>query len=524
MKRWFSFALLFALLFAAAIPAAASRPTGLQQDGGPQPKPPTGGSIIYLPLVRHSNQAYTVTGQVKNAQDEPVAGVVVRDETGQSAITDGNGVYRLQVSEGQRRLTPSSPAQRAQAGSAAGYLFEPASVQVQVQQNLDGQDFTALNACANVIPNPSFETVPFYWNPISGNANGYTPYYTSERANTGFYSGFTGIRDVQPNAQSWSRFRTHEITIPSTASDATLTLALWPKSTDPTFKPQPAPPQQVGFDTESPDAPLIGDDAQYVAVLNTSNEVLAWVYWVRLNNQAWVVTPSISLMAWRGRTIKLEIGSYNDGYMGVTSAFIDDVNLSLCPGGTPGVCSNVLLNSNFEGGGGWLVRPANIPSAYTTEYAYSPAWSMRNGIPLWSANPLPYQWTTSEFYQPFTIPSDAYYARLRMRLLPRGAYYSSWYSTSQVAAMQAAVDEDYDPQALAASEAQYAFLMDASGTYDLKMLFKWYSLSANYWLYREYDLTAYRGQTLSVLFGAANDGWGSNTSLYVDEVYLEVCK
>jgi hypothetical protein len=530
MKRWFSFALLLALLLGAAVPAAASTPAGLDQDGDPQPKPPSaGGSIIFLPMVRAANQSYTVTGQVKNAQDLPLAGVTVRDDAGHSAITDSNGVYRLAVNAGQRLLVPSNSAQRTQAPATTGYTFEPASAQVNVTQNLDGQDFTALLACENVVPNPGFETVPFYWNPISGNANGYTPYYTSEKANTGSYSGFTGIRDVQPNTSSWSRFRTHNITIPSTASDASLTLALWPKSTDPTFKPQPIAPQQTGFDTEAPDAPQLYDDAQYVAVLDSNNNVLAWVLWTRLNDQAWVTTPTISLMAWRGRTIKLEIGTYNDGYGGVTSTYVDDVNLSLCPGGAPGTCTNSLLNSNMEADDGWIARPANIPSTYTTEYSYSPSYSARNGIPLWAANPYPYVFTTSEFYQPVSIPAAAYYARLRMRLLPRGAYYSGYYSAAEAqpsASLAPALDtgSQYDPQALAAAEAQYGFIMDSSGTSDLKMLFKWYSLNSAYWLYREYDLTAYRGQTISVLFGAANDGWGTNTSLYVDDVYLEVCQ
>ncbi len=529
MKQVFSIVMLFVLLLGAAVPAAASTPAGLNQDGSPpvpadpQPKSSaSAGQIIFLPLVRSADQ-YTVSGQVKDAQDVPLPGVPVRDDAGHTAITDSNGVYRLSVAPGQRVLVPSSPAGLALAPAAGGYTFEPATAQVNVTQNLDGQDFTALLACENVIPNPSFETVPYYWNPISGNSGGYTPYYTSEKANSGSWSGFAGIRDVQPNVNSWSRFRTHTITIPSTATDASLTLALWPKSTDPTSKPQSAAPQQTGFDTEAPDAPQIYDDAHYVAVLDANNYVLSWVLWTRLNNQAWYTVPAISLLSWRGRTIKLEIGVYNDGLGGVTSAYIDDVNLTLCPGGTTGTCSNYLLNSNFEGADGWLARPAKIPSVYTTEYAYSPVRSGLNGIPLGTPNPFPYEFTTSEFFQPVTIPADSYYARLRMHLLPRGAYYSGYYTAAQ-AQPAAETSTAYDPQALAASEAQYAFLMDSTGAYDLKMLFKWYSLSSAYWLYREYDLLAYRGQTIGVLFGAANDGWGTNTALYVDEVYLEICR
>jgi hypothetical protein len=56
------------------------------------------------------------------------------------------------------------------------------------------------------------------------------------------------------------------------------------------------------------------------------------------------------------------------------------------------------------------------------------------------------------------------------------------------------------------------------------MLFKWYHENLAYWLSRQFDLTNFRGQAISVLFGAANDGWNGNTALYVDDVYLEVCR
>jgi hypothetical protein len=516
MKRIFYLSMIFVFFMGVAAPAAASEP---------QPSQPNGDLLhVYLPLVVRTGTTYDVTGQIKDAQDNPVAGVTVKDSAGHSAVTDANGQYQMKAAAGSQELSASK----------TGFNFLPSSVQVTINQNLSGQDFTAVAACANVIPNPSFETVPFYWNPISGNANGYTPYYTSENAATGLYSGFTGIRDYQPNLVSWSRWRTHEISIPTGVLSATLTLAMWPKSTesilfkagttkDVNLAEESLELPPTGFDTESSNVPPIAGDGQYAAVIDRyTNEVLQWLFWVRKNDQAWITNTPISLAAWAGKTIKLEIGTYNDGYGGVSSAFFDDINVSICTG-TIGVltCSNVLLNSNMEGAGGWLALPAVIPSDYSTSFYYSPVRSVKNGVDPLSVYPLPYgTWQTSEFYQPVTIPATAYTARLRALLLPRSNQY---YYDARPETLQADTSEAYDPKALAASEAQYGFVMDSTGLVSQKMLFKWYAYNSAYWLYREFDLASYRGTTISVLFGAANDGWGGNTALYVDDVTLEVC-
>ena len=95
--------------------------------------------------------------------------------------------------------------------------------------------------------------------------------------------------------------------------------------------------------------PQLAGDGQFVAVTDQIGTIKALLVWVVQNDQAWVSFGPLSLLPWAGQTIKLEIGSYNDGFGGVTSAFVDDVNVSVCPGGTiaPG-CSNLLLNSDFE--------------------------------------------------------------------------------------------------------------------------------------------------------------------------------
>lgn len=505
MKKFLYLTTILVLCMSIATPVVA-------QDNGPVPDQP--GDLqprVYLPAVMLMMPSYTVAGQVKDAQDIPLSGVTVKDISGRTVTTNINGQYSMVVTGGNQKLSPSK----------VGYNFDPVIAQVKINQNLSGQNFTAVAACDAPILNPSFEVVPYYWNPISGNANGYTPYYTAVRANTGSYSGFTGIPQGQLNLVSWSRFRTHEITIPLTATSADVNLYLWPQSSEVIVKAEQKMPDVVGFNTESPDAPVLAGDAQYVAAIDTANNVLAWLVWDHRNDQAWVSYGPLSLLPWAGSTIKLEIGTYNDGAGGgVSSAYVDDVNVSVCPGGavSPG-CSNLLLNSNFEAATDWVIKTATYPSAYTTEFAYSGSQSMRSGISLSIPNPFPNIWTTSEFYQPVTIPADAYLAQLRVRLLPRSA---EWYAAD--APVVAESNNTYDPEALAAAEAQYGFIMDTTGLNTRVMLFKWYHENSAYWLYRQFDLTNFRGQAISVLFGAANDGWNGNTALYVDDAYLEVCR
>jgi bacillopeptidase F (M6 metalloprotease family) len=41
---------------------------------------------------------------------------------------------------------------------------------------------------------------------------------------------------------------------------------------------------------------------------------------------------------------------------------------------------------------------------------------------------------------------------------------------------------------------------------------------------RQYDLSSYLGQTVTLYIGARNDGDGDTAALYVDDVVLEICQ
>ena len=512
MKRLFYLAMVFGLLLSLAPPALAGPVIGTGQDGGPPPRSPDGPTVLFVPLLRAPKQ-YTIEGQVKDAGDAPLSGVVVSSDSGKKTTTDADGVYSMKVLAGQRVFSASK----------SGYKLDPKAAAVNVKQDMHNLNFSAAAACINPVPNGDFETWYYYWNPISGNANGFTPVYSTEQANSGTVSGKSGIPASLPsvNRVSWSRWRSHEFIIPAAATSADVSMFVWPRTSESIVLARETP-RQVGFDTESPDAPFFPGDMQYIAVIDKYNHVLGWIWDARWNDQAWITTGTLSMLAYAGHEVKLEFGTYNDGLGGVTSAYFDDVVVNICSDDiTLSGCDNILLNSELtDGGGGWTISPANIPSVYTTQYFFSGPNSMQNGVPVGAVNPFPFQWTTSEFWQPTTIPVpvNAYYARLKMRLLPRSTDLWGFHL-----AEQAALDKATELNASLAAESQYGHIRDTANTATLRLLFSWFPCDSYNWLYREFDLLDFRGQSIAVLFGAANDGWDGNTALYVDDVYLEVC-
>jgi len=491
-------------------PASAGSPIPVMQEDDPPPS--LSGEIrLYLPMVVKPSQFFTISGQVKDSDDLPISGVTITSDSGESTFTDINGVFLFQVPDGERQITASKP----------GFELDPSPAWLKLDQNMYNINFSAAAGCHYPIPNPSFEIVPLYWNPISGYANGYTPYYAMyEQAHTGVVSGFTGIKPWWPNKPSWSRWRSHEIYIPSTATSADVNLHFWPWTTEVPLAPEMEvqTPLKPGMNMDDLDLPE-GSDFQYMAVINTNNDILGVLWTARLNDQAWIYTGVMDLLPWMGHTIKLEFGSYNDGIDGVTSAYFDDVFVSVCKPDVPApTCSNLLVNPNFEAGTGWTISASASPSSYTSMYYFSPFHSMLSGIPVEVPYPAPGEWRIGEFHQNVTIPANAYYARLKVRLLPRTS--DPWgYHIEEQAAMEA-MDKQFAPDR---TVSQYGHVRNEANTTTLRQLFKWFPINSAYWQFRDFNMMEFRGQTVGILFGAMDDGFWGNTALYVDDAYLYVC-
>ena len=109
-----------------------------------------------------------------------------------------------------------------------------------------------------------------------------------------------------------------------------------------------------------------------------------------------------------------------------------------------------------------------------------------------------------------------------MRLKPRSSDLLG-YKVEEQAAIDSLLARGQLPEA---TESQYGYLCtDCNGTSPTTShtLFFWPSIDSANWLYRQFKLINFQGKTFGVLFGAADFGDSGNTSLFVDDVTLEVC-
>ena len=153
----------------------------------------------------------------------------------------------------------------------------------------------------------------------------------------------------------------------------------------------------------------------------------------------------------------------------------------------PGLCSEAIVNGGFESSEGWTL---NRLATYDTAVVHQGARSARVGI--LPGNPGDFVY--SSVAQVVTLPA-ATTATLRLWVYPFG--------------------EGGDP-----GDSHYVGLFDRWGDYHI--LDGWQS-DARSWQQRQYDLSAFLGQTVTLYIGTLNDGDGDTAAMYVDDVSLEVC-
>ncbi len=154
------------------------------------------------------------------------------------------------------------------------------------------------------------------------------------------------------------------------------------------------------------------------------------------------------------------------------------------PGEADPACPDAIANGGFEVDDAWTPNPENYP-AYSAIRART---GLRSGIV--GHDQVPY----SSVRQPLSLPPGSS-ATLRVWLYP--------------------INQNGDT-----GDRQYIALWDQSGArHDLE----WSNSNAQQWLRQEYDVSAFTGQTITVIVGATNDGDGNLTRMYIDDVELEVC-
>ncbi|HRX02092.1 MAG TPA: hypothetical protein P5148_03000 [Anaerolineae bacterium] len=381
--------------------------------------------------------------------------------------------------------------------------------------------------CSNVILNGGFET--------SGNwtlgPGPLPPMYV----NSPVYSGSWAMQTGSPGptnalANSWIYQR---ITIPNNAVSADLNFWTWLTS-----------------------APNAGTDVQQALLLipgsNNLNQPFQVLWSTQTNAPAWQKI-SASLINQKGRTLDLYFNVFNDGTGGNTSMVLDNVTLTICqPSSTPTVLPSVTP---------WPTPvPTSLPSATpfptplpVSSVTASPIPSTTAfPTPAGSATPLPpncvdiignggFEWDGDWAFGwdpllPF-YNNNAAFVHSGARSMAQGAVNQSPVTTPAFSsirqnivvppdAFSANITFWYYPISNAAAggfNRQELILLDPLA-FDETVAVLWrVTENSQSWQTRTYDLSQYRGRTLSVYFNARNSGDGTWTGMYLDDVSVVVC-
>jgi photosystem II stability/assembly factor-like uncharacterized protein len=178
------------------------------------------------------------------------------------------------------------------------------------------------------------------------------------------------------------------------------------------------------------------------------------------------------------------------------------------------ICSELVLNGGMEENLAWVMPSTPATAAYATAQAHSGERSIRLGI-VSGQNREAY----SSAYQQLTIPAQTVTATLTFWLYPLSTGTLSQPDTAEI--LPGAASGQL-PAVAAVDDAQYALILDQSGNTLQTLL--WTRRDTQTWEQYTFDLSAYVGQTIRILFGVYNNGTGGITGMYLDDVSLDACR
>lgn len=342
--------------------------------------------------------------------------------------------------------------------------------------------------CDNAVDNSGFEYIGEWHVPDTEFPAGY-----SSASYSGQHSMRTGITQSAQNRFSYSD-AWQTVFIPANATSAKLKMWLYPSSTAATTN---APVQSPQAGQSWPDTDL-AQDAQYVLILDPSTyhiiETLLW--WQPKNSIRWEYLE-VNLLKYKGKSIRIQFGTFNNGVDGITAMWVDDVRLDYCTGTPPPppppVCSERVTNGGFERVSAWTIPVTNYSAGYSSYRYHAGAHSMRTGIVYLSHNRYSY----SDARQLVSIPAWAKSANLKLWVYPMSG------------------------EGSAGHDIQYVLLLDRWGHWIDTLL--WQRQNTQTWNVKNFDLSDYAGATIYLQFGTYNNGAGGVTALYVDDVSLVAC-
>lgn len=398
--------------------------------------------------------------------------------------------------------------------------------------------------CSNQVSNSSFEY----------NANWNIPYtaypaaYSYDFAYTGSRSMRTGIPlygygDAYSYSDAWQN-----AFIPATATSAVLKVRLYPRSEEPgAYRPE-TPEAEAARPSLDPEAklPEVGSvwdekalapeasDSQYILILNpNTGEIIETLLWWAPRNVAGWQYREFNLGQYAGRTIRIQYGTFNNGYGGRSVMYVDDLVVDTCGNVTPPpppLCTERIGNGGFENNSSWYIPYTNYSAGYSTWLAHTGLRGMRTGIVYWFHNRYAY----SDVRQTVTIPAGAGSATLkfyaysmtgetpayRPEEAPQGARVELPVGAADTEALEPII-QARSAEANLAGDVQYLLVLDQWGNWIDTLL--WRRSNESYWRPFQFNLNRYIGRTIMLQWGTYNDGWNGVSSMYVDDVSLQAC-
>ena len=177
----------------------------------------------------------------------------------------------------------------------------------------------------------------------------------------------------------------------------------------------------------------------------------------------------------------------------------------------PDRCVDLIANGGFEGSGGWQINNTVFPARIVAAPVYSGLRALQAGIVLPADNVYSYSSAQQTIFIPAGPPSVA----LSFQLLATTTGVRAARLTPPAIVPTSPLDRTQ-----LSDDVQMVLLFDSGGQQHV-LLFQrqWYGQ----WQRHVVDLSAFRGQAVTLYFGVFNNGVGGITGMAVDEVAVTYC-
>ena len=182
----------------------------------------------------------------------------------------------------------------------------------------------------------------------------------------------------------------------------------------------------------------------------------------------------------------------------------------------PPSCTQRLVNGDFEGSAGWVIRANPVLAAYVNSPVHSGGRAMRSGIPAGGANLVSY----SPFDQAITIPAgqQATLSFWRYNIWGDGTAGLSSAAPPDAASLPATLEE----LGRTPLGADFFYVIAIRPDNSLVWLLT-ERIQAPSWRQASIDMSRLAGQSLRVHFGTYNNGAGGISRTVVDDASLVAC-